>query len=258
MNTASRRPTLQRTARNLLRRAGYDVQRFVSTDYASRPVERRIQLLEHYNINLVFDIGANIGQYASDIRRMGYRHRIVSFEPLTDAYRQLRERALEDDLWETVHCALGDVDGITEINIAANSQSSSILGMMPAHTGAAPESHYIGKEDIVISRLSTILESFKDENESLFVKIDAQGYEDKILDGASEVLNHISGVQLEASLVQLYEGELLIEESIAAMRQRGFTLVSIEPGFSDARSGKMLQADLIFFRDELVNSSPLH
>ena len=243
-----KKPTIQRTARQLLRRVGYDVQRFVSTDYASRPVERRMQLLQHHRINLIFDIGANIGQYATDLRRMGYTNRIVSFEPTTEAYRTLREHARQDEGWETVHCALGDYDGITEINIAANSQSSSLLGMMPSHTGAAPESRYIGKEDIVLSRLDTILEAFKDEDERLFVKIDAQGYESKIIDGASDVLHLIEGFQVEASLVQLYEGELLIDEMIVSMRKLGFTLVSIEPGFSDAQTGTMLQADLIFFR----------
>lgn len=248
MTANHKKPTIQRTARQLLRRVGYDVQRFVSTDFASRPVERRMQLLEHFNINLIFDIGANIGQYATDLRRMGYQRRIVSFEPLTDAYRSLRERARSDESWETVHCALGDYDGITEINIAANSQSSSLLNMMPAHSGAAPDSAYIGKEDVVVSRLDTILEAFKDENEKLFVKIDAQGFESKIIDGASEVLHLIDGFQVEASLVQLYEGEALIDETIVSMRNRGYTLVSIEPGFSDAQTGMMLQADLIFFR----------
>ncbi len=225
------------------------MQRFVSTDYAARPTERRIQLLNHYGINLVFDVGANIGQYASDLRRMGYNGRIVSFEPLTSAYKSLRERSSKDELWETVHCALGDYDGISEINIAANSQSSSLLSMTSTHVQAAPDSGYVGTEDVVLSRLDTILEAFKDEHERLFVKIDAQGYEAKILDGASEVLPLIEGFQVEASLVPLYEGESLIEEMIVMMRKLGFVLVSIEPGFSDVQTGVMLQADLIFFRD---------
>lgn len=245
---------IQRTARKLLRKVGYDVQRYVSSDFATRPAERRLQLMRHYGINLVFDVGANVGQYAQDLRRMGYNGRIVSFEPLSAAYKQLRTVAADDSNWECAQVALGDFDGASEINVAANSQSSSLLSMLPEHEHAAPESRYIGKEEIVVSRLETILDAFMKEEEKLFLKIDAQGYEKRILDGADAVMNHITGVQVEASLVQLYDGEMVLDEMVRFMHQHGFTLMSIEPGFSSGTTGQMYQADLVFFRKDVATS----
>jgi len=242
------KPQIRQSAKRFLRKVGYDVNKYVAEDYSHRPAERRLQLLQHFNINLVFDIGANTGQYASELRKMGYSGKIISFEPLSSAYKQLRALAKDDTLWETTQSALGDFDGATEINIAANSQSSSILEMLPAHIQAAPNASYIGKEEIVISRLDTILEAFMEETENLFIKIDAQGYEKKILDGAEGIIDKVKGVQVEASLVALYQGEYLIDEMILFMKNLGFTLMSIEPGFSSKETGQLLQADLIFFR----------
>jgi hypothetical protein len=63
--------------RNVLYKFGFDLVRY---GHISHPVARRLKLLSHYGIDLIFDIGAKPGQYAQEIRKRGYTGRIVSLE----------------------------------------------------------------------------------------------------------------------------------------------------------------------------------
>lgn len=131
-----------RYIRKIVRNLGYDVVKY---DHASNQIARRIKILETENINLALDVGANIGQYAQELREIGYSDKIVSFEPLSSAYKSLNINSKKDPLWETHNLALGSKKGEEEINVAGNSQSSSILEMLPLHATSAPESVYINK-----------------------------------------------------------------------------------------------------------------
>jgi FkbM family methyltransferase len=209
-----------------------------------------MHLLASNRIDLVFDVGANAGQYATSLREGGYRGRIVSFEPLTSAFSQLQASAKGDPLREVVNIGLGDRDERATINIAGNSQSSSLLDMLPAHVQSAPVSAYVGKEEITVSRLDSVFSTYHRPGDRTFLKLDAQGYERKILEGASASMKDILGLQLEMSIEPLYRSEMLYLEMLGYLAEMGFTLASIEPGFGDPVSGRMLQMDGIFFRSE--------
>ena len=228
-----------------LRKAGFEVTRYKPT---SSPVARRTHLLERNRIDLVLDVGANVGQYAASLRECGYRGRIVSFEPLTSAFSRLKASTEADPLWQVVNIGLGDRDERATINIAGNSLSSSLLDMLPAHLKSAPESAYVGTEEITVSRLDSVFSKYHQRGDRTFLKLDAQGYERKILEGASLSMTDILGIQLEMSIEPLYINEMPYLEMLAYLAGMGFTLASIEPGFGDPVSGRMLQMDGIFFR----------
>ena len=228
-----------------LRKAGFEVERYTPT---SSPVARRMHLLATNRINLVFDVGANVGQYASSLREGGYGGRIVSFEPLSSAFSKLQANAKGDSLWEVVNAGLGDHDERATINVAGNSQSSSLLDMLPAHVRSAPVSAYVGKEDITVSRLDSVFSRYHRLGDRAFLKLDAQGYEGKILEGAALSMAQILGIQLEMSIEPLYKNEMPYLEMLGYLAGLGFTLTSIEPGFSDPESGRMLQMDGILYR----------
>jgi FkbM family methyltransferase len=230
-----------RKAANLV---GYD---FVPYD-AYNVRWRLARLLTQHRITMVFDVGANLGHFAWDMRELGYHGRIISFEPLSDAFAQLRDAARGDDHWQVVHIGLGDRDENREINIAGNSQSSSFLPMLDAHRNAAPDSAYSKMELASIRRLDAVFAEYCSPEDIVFLKIDTQGFEKFVLDGASGVLHAIPLIQLECSLVPLYEGSLLIEEMIAHMRGLGYVPVDSLPIFFDPDTGNMLQSDMVFAR----------
>ncbi|NCR71835.1 MAG: FkbM family methyltransferase [Microcystis aeruginosa LG13-12] len=240
---------IKKTIKKLSRSLGVDLKRYnVQTSEAAK-MQR---LLAYNNIDLVFDVGANIGQYAKLLRELGYSGRIVSFEPLSSAYSQLKAVSEKDPLWEIApQAAIGNQEGEIIINIAGNSYSSSALPMLDAHLESAPESAYSGSETVKLSRLDTLAKNYiKSETKSIFLKIDVQGLEKQVLEGATAILPLVKGIKLELSLVPLYEGQVLFQEMIDIVEKLGYELYGIEPGFTAEKTGRMLQMDGIFFKPD--------
>jgi FkbM family methyltransferase len=232
--------------RQILWGLGYDIARFAHT---SHPLARRQRILQYYDVDTVLDIGANSGHFARELREdIGYAHRILSFEPLSKVFRILKENAKDDPAWEVFNYAIGDADEKREINVAGNSLSSSLLNILPTHLEAAPDSRYIGKEVVDIRTLDSIFGDLCKTAKNIYMKIDTQGFENKVLKGAENSLTRIDTVQVEMSLIPLYDGELLFDEMCNLMGKKGYTLVAIENGFSAPASGQLLQIDGIFHR----------
>jgi FkbM family methyltransferase len=239
----------KKTIKKLSRSLGVDLKRYnVQTSEAAK-MQR---LLAYHNIDLVFDVGANIGQYAKLLRELGYSGRIVSFEPLSSAYSQLKAVSKKDPLWEIApQTAIGNQEGEIVINIAGNSYSSSALPMLDAHLESAPESAYSGSETVKLSRLDTLAKDYiKSETKSIFLKIDVQGLEKQVIEGATAILPLVKGIKLELSLVPLYEGQVLFKEMIDIIEKLGYELYGIEPGFTAEKTGRVLQMDGIFFKPD--------
>lgn len=237
----------KKTVRNVFRAFGYNVVKREVIECSPADIARSLNLHE---IDLVFDVGANSGIYAASLFAGGYKGRIVSFEPLTQAYRQLSTRSESNPLWQVAErCALGDQDGEVEINISANSESSSILPMLKTCEQAAPTARYFAKEETMIRRLDSVADKYLEDAKAPFLKLDVQGFEDRVLQGAQETLPRIKGIQIELSLVPLYEKQKLWRELVDEITARGFELYSLLPGFTDPKTDRLLQMDGIFFRD---------
>jgi len=228
------------------RGVGLEVRRAGATPSPEAAV---VATLAHLDVDLVLDVGANVGQFAMAIRRAGYRRRIVSFEPLPDAHEALLQASSMDPLWDVFErCALGDGEGEVLIHVAGNSVSSSARPMLPAHWEAAPDSRYVGAVRAKAVRLDDVFDRLRRPNERVFLKVDAQGCEGEVLDGAAGCLDQIAAVHVELSLVPLYEGQQLWDALVERLGRLGFGLWSLSPGFSDARTGRTLQCDAVFAR----------
>lgn len=236
---------LQEQIRKIIRGFGYDV---VAYSHRKHPLARRKKLLDTYGISLVLDVGANVGQYAQELRDIGYPGRMVSFEPLKSAYARLLAASGKDRSWDCLNIALGDRDELSWINVSANTQSSSLLEMLPEHERVSPKSRYVGKEEIEVKALDSIFDDIRQGEEGIWLKIDAQGFEKNVLEGAETSLQFISTIQLEMSLRPLYAGELLLCDMQGYLNDKGYGLVAVEPGYSDKATGEVLQVDGIFHR----------
>ncbi len=219
----------------------------------SENIQNLVKLLKKFKINKVLDIGANTGQYAESLFNNGYDGKIVSFEPLTVAYNILSQKKNKYRHWEIAErCALGEQDKEIFINISKNLFSSSILPMLKTHSDFAPESRYISTEKVQMFKLDTICPKYIQQDDVTFLKMDVQGYEKYVLMGSEKILKQIKGIQLECSLLPLYEGEMLFIDQIKNIENKGYTLYDIIPGFRDSASGRLLQVDCIFFKNESI------
>jgi FkbM family methyltransferase len=237
---------IKQELKRFLRRLGYDVARH---SIQTSPEAQLQRILQAQRVDLVLDVGANEGQYAKSLRNNGYVSRIVSFEPLGTAHAKLVEAGRGDPLWEIAErTAIGDADGSVDIHVAANSVSSSVREMLPEHLRAAPESLYVSQEKVPVARLDRAAEPYMRPRDVLLLKIDTQGYEEQVLAGAARTLERAGALQVELSLVPLYEGQMLFLPMIERLEQLGFGLHALLPGFVDPQSGRTLQVDGVFVR----------
>jgi FkbM family methyltransferase len=236
--------TLLHRARRLAQAFGVDVRRFPEEDSAYR----RVKLIRHQRVDLVLDVGGSDGRYGAELRRFGYRGRIVSFEPLPAAFDVLRARAAADGRWQALPYALGRDSREVTLHVAANQgASSSILPMLDRHLAAAPDAAYVSSEVVQQAALDELWPELAAADRP-FLKVDVQGYEREVLAGASSALRRCVGLELELSLVPLYEDVMLYQEALHLADELGFALMRLEPGFTDPATGQMLQAEGVFFR----------
>jgi FkbM family methyltransferase len=241
------RQDFSQSVKRLGRRLGVKIERY---NEASSHELQLVRMLTVHGVDLVVDVGASSGGYAASLRDHGYRRRILSFEPLRAPYAALEQRARGDDDWAVApRMALGATGGVSAMNVAANSDSSSLRDMLDRHKEAAPESAYVGVEEVEVRRLDEVRHPFLDASVSPFLKVDTQGYEAEVLKGAQTRLGDFRGVQLEMSLEPLYVGQAGWLELIETVNSQGFRLWSLTPVFCDRQTGKLLQCDGIFFRE---------
>ncbi len=208
---------------------------------------RLVRSLDACGIDTVLDIGANVGQYGLTTRRAGFQGRIISCEPLTGAYAELRRRAEGDAAWTTVNSAVGREPGEITINVAANSYSSSVLPMTDAHLTNAPGSEYVAEEKVRLTTVRELVDEYAVDPSSTLLKIDTQGFEAEVLAGAGDLVEVFAALQLEMSFVELYSGQQLFDETYAQVQEWGYRLHALEPGFSGT-DGRLLQVDGLFVR----------
>ena len=240
--------SIRHSIRSVVEATGHQIRK---TDVYSSQKLRYRRLFSLLNLNLILDVGANAGQFAQLCRTVDYRGKILSFEPSSTAYQRLQTAAASDPLWTVAGIALGATTGETEINVSADSFCSSILPMLDSHLSAAPRSGYLHKEKVLIRRLDDVLPPPAFKSRTL-LKLDVQGFELQVLTGAPRILSQALAVQLEMSLLPLYQGETLMPEMSAAMSDHGFHLWDLEPSFRDPTTGRLLQVDAIFVRNSAL------
>jgi len=235
---------IKKIVRGTIERAGYDV------NLRSNPAPRTWILAAQLNrrgIDCVFDVGANTGQFGTDLRASGFRGRIVSFEPLAAPFKRLQDRALIDQNWICQNVALGRGCEPIVMNVSANSVSSSILTVEQRNVLAEPAVATVATEVVEQSTLDISFPLFRASAKRVFLKLDVQGFEREVLAGASKSLSEFDGLIMESSLVPLYSGEWLFPEALAAMLSHGFRLAGVEPEFTDPATGEQLQINALFW-----------
>jgi FkbM family methyltransferase len=231
--------------KNVFKKCGFDIRRYGTSEEA---------LVKHFidfiNPDLMIDVGANVGQSRDFIRSIGYKGKIISFEPLASAHKCLMERSKTDELWEIApRMAIADVMGECILNVSQNCVSSSVLNILPQHLVTAPESIFVATETVPCATLDSVWGKIIDKDfESIFLKIDVQGYEDRVINGVADNIKRVKGLKIELSVVPLYKEQILMNEMLRIIDGLGFELFALLPGFAEKKTGRILQFDGLFFQ----------
>jgi len=215
---------------------------------------KRQQILASLGVDVVLDIGANVGHWVQELREHGHAGRIVSFEPIASVHAELVQRCGVDPHWQGWHTALGDSDGTSEINVSQNRVSSSLLTVTERSVGAARATAIETRESITVRRLDSLRAEVMAGAARAYMKIDVQGFERQVLAGARAALSQVAALELELSLAELYAGQALMPEMMQLAANLGYRAVWLERGFKDPQSGHLLQMDGVFVREDLLRA----
>lgn len=181
------------------------------------------QLISLLDINCVLDVGANKGQFASELRGIGFKGLIVSFEPLRREFSRLRESFSRDPLWRGFQVALGEKSGFAKINVIPH------LTVMSSLLETTTKWRDVVTEDIEVKRLDEIFHTAVRDLASprVLLKMDTQGYDLNVFAGAQGCMDLIHGLQSELSVVPLYKEMPHYLEALAAYERADFQLFNL-------------------------------
>lgn len=215
------------------------------------------RLFERYAVDLVVDVGANVGQYRDFLRlEVGFKGWIVSFEPAPDCFATLSERARSDERWQVFAKALGATPGSATLKVAAHSTLNSFRDPDFSATEHSAKNREVIREVSVPvgtldSALPDLLGRFGADNP--YLKIDTQGFDLEVLRGAEHCLPRIRALQFEASVVPLYQGSPNYADMLKHLTDRGLSISALFPVAHDADL-RLLEFDCIMLR---TTSAPL-
>ena len=200
-------------------------------------------------IDLVLDVGANKGQFASEIRSF-YRGEIFSFEPVAAAFAQLKKAAEGDSNWKCVKLAMGSKNESGSIRVAEGTQFSSFLKQTPTCQMFGHEAKNVEEEEVPIRRLDQFLHenvpNFRERR--IFLKVDTQGFDLEVVKGLGDSVRYISALQSEVSVVPLYEGMCHWTECMALYERAGFVVAGMFPVTLDYL--RVIEFDCLMVREE--------
>jgi FkbM family methyltransferase len=208
------------------------------------------RLFGQLHINCVFDVGANGGQYGRFLRGLGYRGRIVSFEPVSASFAVLARRRARDSDWKAHRIALGEREESLLINVTAISQFSSFL--LPnrySETRFGPYSSVENTEKVRVQRLASVFEECIAgiREPRVFLKMDTQGYDLNVLAGAGRRVEQVLALQSEVSVKAIYDKMPGYLEAVAKMTSMGFELTGLFPVDRD-KELRVIELDCVMRR----------
>lgn len=221
----------------------------MSTVESEEPVHQHLtDLFARTAPECVLDVGANAGQYGGLLRRHGYGGWIVSFEPVGSAFDDLAQVADADTHWRALRLALGARAEHRQIAVAEVSQLSSFQPFTDYASAELPlASHVTHFEDVEVKALNDCWEEVLDgiPSSRVFLKLDTQGWDLEVLDGASQRFGQLVGVQLEAAVTPIYEGVPTLARTLELVTAVGFDLTGVFPVNRDSLS-RLIEVDCVF------------
>lgn len=190
------------------------------------------KLIDEFEISLILDVGANIGQFGMSMRELGYAGTLVSFEPVAAPFAKLKAAASGDPNWTTLNCAAGVADETKSINVMSANVFSSFNTPSRAKTSKfADQNAVVATESVEVRRLDGVIDEIglRGKLKNCLLKSDTQGFDRNVLEGLGSYLNEIRVLQLEISVTPMYENTIGMTDMLLYLQDRSFAPVALFP-----------------------------
>jgi FkbM family methyltransferase len=230
---------LKNSLRNLAESFGYIIHK-----------KRFNYWLHKYDIKTIIDIGANEGQFATEFTAIFPFAQLHCFEPLNEPFTLLKNRFIKNKNVNIYNFALGEKEEELIMNLNEFTPSSSFLKMNEAHTKSFTYAVDTTQCKIQVKRLDDIAASLK-LTEPFLVKIDVQGFEDKVISGGLNTIKKAAIIIVEVSFKELYENQPLFDKIYQIVTNLGFNYSGNFEQLLSPGTNEILQADALFIKKGL-------
>ncbi|TAN42047.1 MAG: FkbM family methyltransferase [Nitrospirae bacterium] len=240
---------MKRLVRSFFNLFGYD---FVKAQYNNADFEKHLSnVIAAKNIDCIIDVGANKGQYGESLRKMGYKGRIVSFEPVKSVFNVLKEKCDKDDRWDCYNLALGDKKEEKTINVYQSTVFSSFLQANEYSKNIWQSLENVTPEVVNVVRLDDVYAELVGRTgcTNCMLKLDTQGYDKQAFDGAIGSLKHILALQSELALIPVYDGMLPVYDVLKIFHEHNFFISGMYPINRD-ESLAVIEYDCVLVKKE--------
>lgn len=204
-------------------------------------------IVRELGISCVLDVGGHVGEYGRYLRDVGYKGRIVSFEPVRESYERLCAVAASDGNWQALPIALGAERGEARINVSKGTDLSSFMSANALAHNLLKDVEPIRTEIVPVERLDDVFDEIVQRHEKVFLKIDTQGYDLEVLAGAGACIARVLAIETELAVQPLYEGVSGLYESLKVLDGMGFVLSALFPQTRD-RQLRLVECNCVLVR----------
>ena len=187
--------------------------------------------------DVVFDVGAYVGDFARACLDTWPLATVHSFEPLVEPLVK------DSDRWHWHRVALGADTDEAIMYRCEFLPSSSMLQMAELHKQAFPYTRGGTLQKVVVRPLEDYAEHVYGR---ALLKIDVQGYELEVLRGAEACLDRAQLLLLEVSYRRMYRNLPLAHDVIAHVGSRGFRICDVCTYEGRPSDGELMQSDILF------------
>lgn len=188
------------------------------------------KVLREYDINMVVDVGANYGQFARSLRKIGYRGPIYSFEPVSECFAHLEKIARRQPDWHIYRLGVGSDRAVMDIHVSTSTDLSSLLPHNAFGQERFQKISVKDRETIQIDTLDSILaDVLRAPDIRMLLKTDTQGFDLQVFEGIREYRDRLNAILCEVSFLPIYDGMPSFDTSINTFVDAGFSVSGLYP-----------------------------
>jgi len=203
-----------------------------------------INLIKLNDIDVILDVGANKGQFGLILRNEGYTGEIHSFEPVSSTFEELSQACRNDDKWFPNKTAMGTTSGEETIHITKSSDLSSFLNPNDFGKDKYKKIEVTNTETVIVNTIDNYIpdniQNYKSRN--ILLKMDTQGYDLNVFNGAKKTLSSINCILSEISFIPIYSGMPHYLESLKTYEDSGFIVTGLYP-ISRRKDSSVIEMD---------------
>lgn len=207
--------------------------------------------LAECRINVIIDVGANVGQFARRLRRIGYERRIISIEPSVATFAELQRAMAGDREWRGLCLAAGAERSLAKLKVLSASVLNSLCTPDAEALASIGESGVpIDEQEIEVRPLDDLLDEIVRGIEAprVFLKTDTQGFDHAVLGGAKKILSKALVLQFEAAVGKLYEESVDWMDMLEELFEAGWGPIGLFPAAHEMASGTVMEFDCLLRR----------